>query len=100
MRHFTGSKWEVVDTEARAVSKKASFRWRDLSDSIARPEKRPFMLHYDGHHNSIDRIVRPQETETLETEIFSEAFFADNSTPWVQSEFRSQFSIDIQQICL
>ena len=30
VRHFTGSEWETVDREARAVSKKVSFRWRDL----------------------------------------------------------------------
>ncbi|HOX15414.1 MAG TPA: acyl-CoA dehydrogenase family protein [Smithellaceae bacterium] len=84
VRHFTGSEEKMVDSEARAVSLKASFRWRDFSDSIARPEKRPFMLHYDGHHNRIDRIVRPMETEILEKEIFSEAFFADKTSPWVK----------------
>jgi hypothetical protein len=84
VRHFTGGEWETVDSQARAVSVKASFRWRDFSESIARPEKRPFMLHYDGHHNRIDRIVRPRETEILEKEIFSEAFFADKTSPWVK----------------
>ncbi|MBN1615490.1 MAG: acyl-CoA dehydrogenase family protein, partial [Deltaproteobacteria bacterium] len=66
------------------VSVKASFRWRDFSDSSARPEKRPFMLHYGGHHNRIDRIVRPRETELLEREVFSEALFADKTSPWVK----------------
>lgn len=84
VRHFTGSEGKTFDSEARAVSVKASFRWRDFSDSIARPEKRPFMLHYDGHHNRIDRIVRPLETEILEKEVFSEAFFADKTSPWVK----------------
>ena len=84
VRHFTGDQWERVDAAARAVSKKASFRWRDFSESIARPEKRPFMLHYDGHHNRIDRIVRPHETELLEREIFSEAFFAAETSPWTK----------------
>jgi alkylation response protein AidB-like acyl-CoA dehydrogenase len=84
IRHFTGNEWETVDSHARAVSIKTSFRWRDFSDSIARPEKRPFMLHYDGHHNRIDRIVRPHETEILEKEIFSEALFADKTSPWVK----------------
>jgi alkylation response protein AidB-like acyl-CoA dehydrogenase len=84
VRHFTDNEWETVDSHARAVSIKTSFRWRDFSDSIARPEKRPFMLHYDGHHNRIDRIVRPHETEILEKEIFSEALFADKTSPWVK----------------
>jgi alkylation response protein AidB-like acyl-CoA dehydrogenase len=84
VRHFTGNEFKEVDAQARAVSAKASFRWRDFSDGIARPEKRPFMLHYDGHHNRIDRIVRPHETEIMEKEIFSEALFADKTSPWVK----------------
>ena len=84
VRHFTGEIWEQVDAEARAVSAKASFRWRDMADRIARPELRPFMLHYDGHHNRIDRICRPLDTEIMEREIFSEAFFADKTPPWVK----------------
>ena len=84
VKHFTGKNWEQVDAEAHAVSQKASFRWRDMADRIARPELRPFMLHYDGHHNRIDRIVRPHETEIMEKEIFSEAFFADKTSPWVK----------------
>ena len=73
VKHFTGSDWQAVDREAREVSQKASFRWRDLSEAAAVPEKRPFMQHYDGHHNRIDRIVRPMETEALEKEIFGGA---------------------------
>ena len=84
VRHYTGDLWQTVDAEARACSQKASYRWRDMSDRIARPEERPYMLHYDGHHNRIDRIVRPQDTEIMEKEIFSEAFFADKTSPWVK----------------
>ncbi len=84
VRHFSGVEGETVDAQARTVSGKASFRWRDLSESIARPENRPFMLHYDGHHHRIDRIVRPRGTEILEQEIFSEAFFSDKTSPWVK----------------
>ncbi len=84
IRHYTGGEFEKVDAEARAVSKKVSFRWRDLSERIAQPEKRPYMMHYDGHHNRIDRIVRPAEIETLEKEVFSEAVFSDKTSPWVK----------------
>jgi alkylation response protein AidB-like acyl-CoA dehydrogenase len=83
-RRFAGDDWATVDARAREVSAKASFRWRDFAESTARPEKRPFMLHYDGHHNRIDRIVRPHETEIMEKEIFSEAFFSDHTSPWVK----------------
>jgi alkylation response protein AidB-like acyl-CoA dehydrogenase len=84
VRHYTGEIWQKVDAEARAVSAKASYRWRDMAERIARPEERPYMLHCDGHHNRIDRIVRPRDTEIMEREIFSEAFFAEKTPPWVK----------------
>jgi alkylation response protein AidB-like acyl-CoA dehydrogenase len=84
IRYFTKEPWDGVDAEARAFSKKASFRWRDLSEEAARPEKRPFLIHYDGHHHRIDRIVRPKESEILGQEIFSEALFSGKTLPWVQ----------------
>ena len=84
VKHYTGDEWPVVDEEARKTSAKASFRWRDMAEAIAWPEKRPYMMHYDGHHNRIDRIVRPRETEIMEKEIFSEALFSASTSPWVK----------------
>jgi len=84
VKHYCGDEWQKVDREARNVSEKASFRWRDMAESIAWPEKRPYMMHYDGHRNRIDRIVRPRETEIMEREIFSEALFSDQTSPWVK----------------
>jgi len=62
MRAFTGAEADPVDTAARQISPKASFRWRKLAEAIAWPGKRPYMMHYDGYKNRIDRIVRPYET--------------------------------------
>jgi len=42
------------------------------------------MLHYDAHNHRIDRIVRPGETECMEKEVFSEAFFSRRTSPWVR----------------
>jgi alkylation response protein AidB-like acyl-CoA dehydrogenase len=84
VRCFTGDEWEKVDAEARKLSVKASFRWRDLSEKAALPEKRPYLMQYDGHHNRIDRIIRPHETEVLEKEVFSEALFSNRTSPWVK----------------
>lgn len=84
LKHFSGREWEAVDSAARRISKKASYRWRDMAASTASPEKRPYMVHYDGHHNRIDRIVRPRETEIMEKEIFGELLFSDDLSPWVK----------------
>lgn len=84
VRCFCGEMAEAVDAAAREVSRKASFRWRRMAEAIAWPEKRPYMMHYDGHHHRIDRIVRPHETEVMEREIFGEALFSDRTHPWVK----------------
>ena len=83
-RHYAGDGWEAVDEAARKLSLRASFRWRDLADTAARPENRLSVLHYDGHNHRIDRIVRPMETRTLEREVFSEALFSGKTDPWVR----------------
>lgn len=81
VKHFAAEEWEAVDREARSVSRKASYRWRDMAETIAWPEKRPYMMHYDGHKHRIDRIVRPQETEIMEQEVFSEPCFPAKPRP-------------------
>lgn len=84
VKHFAGDQWEMVDRAARDISSRASFRWRDIAETIAWPENRPYMMHYDGHKHRIDRIVRPRETEIMEQEIFSEALFSENTLPLVK----------------
>jgi alkylation response protein AidB-like acyl-CoA dehydrogenase len=84
VNHFAGAGWQAVDEAARKLSVKASCRWRDLADVAARPENRPFVLHYDGHNHRIDRIVRPMETREMEREVFSEALFSEKTDPWVR----------------
>ncbi|MGQ9703072.1 MAG: acyl-CoA dehydrogenase family protein [Actinomycetota bacterium] len=81
---FAGDEAEMVDREAREFSRKASFRWRDLAERIASPEKRPYMMHYDGHRNRVDRIVRPYEVEVMEKEILAERLFSDSTSPWTR----------------
>ncbi len=81
IRRFAGDEWESIDAEARRLSPVVSFRWREMAESAALPEKRPWMAHYDGHHNRIDRIVRPREAEIMEREIFSEKLFSSGTSP-------------------
>jgi alkylation response protein AidB-like acyl-CoA dehydrogenase len=84
VRAFTGDRAGEVDAAARDISSIVSFRWRKMAESIARPENRPYLMHYDGHGNRIDRIVRPLQTEVMEKEVFSEALFSDRTHPWVR----------------
>lgn len=81
---YAGEVWPSVDQAARAISPKVSFRWSKMAESSARPEERPYVIHYDGHKNRIDRIIRPHELLTMEKEIFSEGCFSTNTLPWVK----------------
>ncbi len=82
LRHFAGDTWQKVDKAVRKLSHKASFRWRNLADTAARPENRPHLLNYDAYNHRIDRIVRPMETVIMEEEIFAEALFSQRTPPW------------------
>ena len=81
VRRYAPDQWEDLDRAAREISTKVSSRWRKLADAAAVPEKRPYMMHYDGHNHRIDRIVRPMETLVLEKEIFAERLFSDRCSP-------------------
>lgn len=78
IRHFAPDQWEALDRAARQISSKVSFRWKKLAEAAAVPEKRPYLMHYDGHNHRIDRIVRPMETLILEKEIFAEKLFSND----------------------
>lgn len=84
IRYFTGDLWPEIDEAARAFSRKVSFRWRDMAERISWPENRPYLMHYDGHHNRIDRIVRPREIEEMEREVFGEGLFSEKTHPWLK----------------
>jgi alkylation response protein AidB-like acyl-CoA dehydrogenase len=79
---YCGDEAAAVDGAARKVSHKASHRWRDASDRIGEERKRPWIEHFDGHNNRVDRIVRPHETEVMEREVFGEALFSDRTSAW------------------
>jgi len=79
VRHFAGAGFARVDAAARELSRSVSFRWRDMANAIAIPERRPFLVHWDAHHNRVDRIVRPAETETMEREVFSQGLFSSST---------------------
>lgn len=76
VRHNAGADFPRVDAAAREVSRQASFRWRLLADAAAIPERRPFLVPWDAHHNRVDRVVRPGEVEAMEREVFSLGLFA------------------------
>ncbi|GAX91912.1 acyl-CoA dehydrogenase family protein [Effusibacillus lacus] len=82
LKKFAGNEFAEVHEKLLAFSPTVSSRWNQLSERIARPEVRPYMLHYDAHNHRIDRIVRPMEVHILEQEVFGSGFFSSKVTPW------------------
>ncbi len=84
LRHFAGSDFQKIHEELVSFSPKVSCRWRDLAEAASVPEKRPYLMQYDGHNHRIDRIVRPMEVLLMEREVFSEAIFSKRTNPWLR----------------
>jgi alkylation response protein AidB-like acyl-CoA dehydrogenase len=82
VRRNTASEFDDVHNSASLFSQTALSKWNRLAEQNARPEVRPYMLHYDAFNNRIDRIVRPFELHQLEKEVFSEGLFSRNTAPW------------------
>ncbi|MFN2354261.1 MAG: acyl-CoA dehydrogenase family protein [Desulfopila sp.] len=80
VHHFGGENGPAVDALMRNFSPRPSWRWRDMADESARPENRPYVLHYDAHNHRIDRLMRPMESRIMEREVFGEALFSANTS--------------------
>ena len=82
LKYFVGDEFVEMDQKLREFSPKVSFRWRPLTDACGKPNKLPYIEHYNAYNRRIDRIVRPAETLQLEKEIFSEGLFSSKVTAW------------------
>ncbi len=82
IKTYTGEDWKQVDQAAREFSPKVSFRWRDMADTIAWPDRRPYITPFDAHNHRIDRIERPMESRIMEKEVFSEGLFSSKTPKW------------------
>jgi alkylation response protein AidB-like acyl-CoA dehydrogenase len=82
VKKFTGAQFEQIHEKILSFSPTVSLKWNQLAGRIARPEVRPYMLHYDAFNHRIDRIVRPMEVHQLEQEVFGEGLFSSKMSPW------------------
>jgi alkylation response protein AidB-like acyl-CoA dehydrogenase len=82
LKYFAGDEFVELDLKLREFSPKVSFRWRPLTDTGCKPNKLPYVEHYNAYNQRIDRIVRAAETLQLEKEIFSEGLFSYKVTAW------------------
>ncbi|KEQ24257.1 acyl-CoA dehydrogenase family protein [Paenibacillus tyrfis] len=82
LKKFAGPHYEQIHHELLNFSPAVSSQWNLLAERAARPEVRPYMLHYDAFNHRIDRVVRPMETLQLEKEVFGEGLFSSSMQAW------------------
>ena len=82
LRKFAGAQFEEVETAVKKFSPLVSQTWNKLAEQNARPEARPYMIHYDAFNNRMDRIVRPFEVLQLEQGVFGEGLFSSRMSSW------------------
>ncbi|MBL4953288.1 acyl-CoA dehydrogenase family protein [Neobacillus sp. YIM B02564] len=82
VKKYTGSAYGEIHKKLLAFSPTVSSRWSTLAAQAARPEVRPYLLHYDAFNHRIDRIVRPAETLELEKGVFGEGLFSSQMPAW------------------
>ncbi len=82
VKHFTGENFPEIHESMLSFSPTVSKIWNQLAERIARPEVRPYMLHYDAYNRRIDRIVRPHEVHVLEEGVFGQGLFSTKINPW------------------
>lgn len=82
VKKFTGLEYEQVHEKILSFSPIVSSHWNRLAAQGARPEVRPYMLHYDAFNHRIDRVVRSAETLQLEKGVFGEGLFSSRMSSW------------------
>ncbi len=81
---FAGDLDESILQDLQQFAGRVSSEFKQLSDAAGNHDKAPYMVHFDGHNNRIDRIVRPAETLALEKAVWEEAVFAEGVDPWTR----------------
>lgn len=82
--HYAGELSDEIQQDLSRFAQRLSSHWQHLADESGRHENAPHMVHFDGHNNRIDRIVRPASTLQLEQEVWQEAVFSEAVDPWVR----------------
>ncbi|WP_282141541.1 acyl-CoA dehydrogenase family protein [Cytobacillus oceanisediminis] len=82
LKKYAGSQYEQIHNELQHFSPAVSSRWNTLAERAARPEVRPYLLHFDAFNHRIDRVIRPMETHQLEKEVFSTGLFSSKMPAW------------------
>lgn len=84
IQHYAIDLNEEAYLDLKRFSHELSAHWQHLADLSGSHENAPRMVHFDGHNNRIDRIVRPPSTLQLEDAVWKEGVFSESVDPWVR----------------
>ncbi|BFM17449.1 hypothetical protein R50073_36320 [Maricurvus nonylphenolicus] len=84
MLRYAGDLSSDIQRDITQFAKRVSTEFEALSEAAGNHANAPYMVHFDGHNNRIDRIVRPAETLALEKAVWEEAVFAEEVDPWAR----------------
>lgn len=74
--------WYEMGERVKLFSEKTSYKWRQLTKEIARPENHPTLRHYNAYNERVDEIIRPLEAIQLSDEVFSEGLFSSQQSKY------------------
>lgn len=84
IKHYVKEEWESISNKMKTLSGKTSFHWRHVADEVAKRENHPSIQHFNAYNRRIDEIIRPQQLQDMEKEVFSEKIFSKNTSAWEQ----------------
>lgn len=84
IKHYVGDNWNYLYKEMKALSSKTSYRYREITNKVAKEENHPTLEHFNAYNERVDHIKRPKEQVEMENEVFEEALFSKNTKPWEQ----------------
>lgn len=76
LQQFCHETWDEMLPRLEPFVKKLSSDWRAIAAESARPENQPKIRHYNAYNERIDRIIRSNQMQQMEKDIFGQGLFS------------------------
>lgn len=76
MQQFCHETWDEMLPRLEPFVEKGSSDWRAMAAESARPENQPKIRHYNAYNERIDRIIRSNQMQQMEKDIFGQGLFS------------------------
>lgn len=83
-KHYTKNEWTSLSDKIKALSERASYHFRHVTNEMAKSTNHPKLEAYNAYNKRVDEIVRPKDQLDMEEEIFKQALFSKETSNWEQ----------------